>query len=635
MKKLLAVLLAFTFALGSISADSTPKFKDIDEVKWAKKYIEEAAKRGIVKGYEDGNFKPKKNVTKCNSLLMIYRMLDSEKLVDTKKEEKIKKSFTEAMNKADIPTYGKLREAISYFLYHDILAESRLETFMEEKAGKNGKAQNKITRQEVCYYLGQALNEEINGDVDAKIETDLSDFKDANTINSTYRPYISLLHQYDIVSGDDKKMFNPNHYVTRAEFSKLISASMEVLENPNKVENIEIKAEIKRINAEDKKLTLEFKIKNSPVKEKTIDKDVLIYIDDEKSTFEDLEVGMNVVVIYEKYKYQDKKLELVEIRAESIKEENNSLGVVSDINRPKNKIFYKDEHNDKGDIELNSNIKLYLDKIEVPFDKVKKGQHIAAIYRNGKLSAIELLSKNASFKGIIKKVDLDNDTLTLEIEKKEVNFDIPKGTIIKKVGKAALLEDLTVGNTARLTSEYGKITKISTEPKIRFGNINALFKGDYSKGTKNSIQILFDDNSLETFELKDDIIININGKPANSMFDLKLDSNVSLSFDGNELIKIDSRSYGNKISLTGYITNVDVDENFIVVEALKNNVSSENFTYYLILDDAKIIDYDGDKIRTKHLKEWEKVFFYGNVDRDEDDNSILRIEKLMVLEKDK
>ena len=49
------------------------KFNDVSAKHWAAPYIEQAAEHGIVKGYPDGTFRPKANITRAEGLVMISR----------------------------------------------------------------------------------------------------------------------------------------------------------------------------------------------------------------------------------------------------------------------------------------------------------------------------------------------------------------------------------------------------------------------------------------------------------------------------------------------------------------------------------------------------------------------------------
>ncbi len=628
MKKIMTVLLAICFISGSVLADKTPKFTDLEDVEWAEKYIEKSAELGLVNGYEDGTFKPNAHITKCNSVLMLYRMLDIQDLIDQDKTAKITKKHTKIMNKLYIPPYknNELHNAIAYFLDNDVLSRKNIETFM----GNSEELQTKISRQEIAYYLGRILNKELNGNVNAKLKVKLDDFKDADDIKEDYKPYISFLHEINIIKGDDDGKFNPTSNITRAEFCTIVYRSLDKFET----KKIPEKAEIIDINADDKKITFKFKRKGNPKVEKDINRDIKIYLNEKRADFEDLKVGMNVKVIYEKYANKDIKPKFIELHADKINEETKSLGKVKKVNSSKNIIFYDDEHssNSNKELELDNDTKIFLDKKEVSFGSIRKGQHLTSEYKNDKLFAIRLTSKRKYFKGTITDINTKDDTITIKSEKDTLEFTIPSSCKIRKDGRSDDLENLKVGNLARLTSEYGEIVRLETEPNVKFGVINGVFKGGSNKNTKNSIEILYQDDEVKTYPVGSKVEIKINGKSANSVFDLKVNSSVNLTFDGEELVEIDARSYGNKVGIVGYIEHVNERDKIVIVQTLNNSYNSDNFSYDLLAKDAVILNKKGETIYVDDLKEWQKVFFYGAKDRDADNDHTLKVEKIIILE---
>jgi len=71
----MSALLIRTKASGEagVPAATLQLFKDVQLTHWAVKYINLAAKTGIVKGYPDGTFKPGANITRAEGLAMVSR----------------------------------------------------------------------------------------------------------------------------------------------------------------------------------------------------------------------------------------------------------------------------------------------------------------------------------------------------------------------------------------------------------------------------------------------------------------------------------------------------------------------------------------------------------------------------------
>ena len=58
--------------------ETNMKFKDVPDTHWAAKAIEELSDKGIIKGYEDGTFKPEQSVTRAEVAVMISRALEAK-----------------------------------------------------------------------------------------------------------------------------------------------------------------------------------------------------------------------------------------------------------------------------------------------------------------------------------------------------------------------------------------------------------------------------------------------------------------------------------------------------------------------------------------------------------------------------
>ena len=57
-----------------VKAQTNLNFNDVDEKIWSYKYINTLANNGILKGYEDGSFKPKNGITRAEIAVILERM---------------------------------------------------------------------------------------------------------------------------------------------------------------------------------------------------------------------------------------------------------------------------------------------------------------------------------------------------------------------------------------------------------------------------------------------------------------------------------------------------------------------------------------------------------------------------------
>ncbi len=57
-----------------VAIEECPNYKDIDKTSWSYKYIKELSEKKIINGYEDGTFKPTKDITRAETAKMIYEI---------------------------------------------------------------------------------------------------------------------------------------------------------------------------------------------------------------------------------------------------------------------------------------------------------------------------------------------------------------------------------------------------------------------------------------------------------------------------------------------------------------------------------------------------------------------------------
>ena len=70
----MAVMLVNMREIEPVSSE-TPRFPDVAQTHWAYKYVEAAAREGFISGYQDGTFRPDRNVTYDEALTMIVALM--------------------------------------------------------------------------------------------------------------------------------------------------------------------------------------------------------------------------------------------------------------------------------------------------------------------------------------------------------------------------------------------------------------------------------------------------------------------------------------------------------------------------------------------------------------------------------
>jgi len=115
--ELATVLVKIAEAQGLVPSATQTAFSDVEETAWYSRYVEKAAAFGLVTGYSDGTFRPEKDVTRAEAVVMICKLLGRDCGADV-----ILKNASAAGNAAAAET--PFADAASHWAYRYILEAS-------------------------------------------------------------------------------------------------------------------------------------------------------------------------------------------------------------------------------------------------------------------------------------------------------------------------------------------------------------------------------------------------------------------------------------------------------------------------------------------------------------------------------
>ncbi|WLR49058.1 S-layer homology domain-containing protein [Halobacillus litoralis] len=198
MKKLLTLVLSlsfmFSFFITSVSAADS--FPDLDKVSWAKDEILYLNEEGIVYGFPDGTFGPMENVTRAEVAVMLIRDL-----------------YPNQTHEGDIPFDDVSKDAY----YSDEVGVAYEEGIIKGYDGKM-RPEDPITRAEAVAMVDRAYNIQRNGEVDG--------FPDAEDVPWATESILDLTSQ-QIIHGNPDGTFAPLKDITRAEFARVLAATIQ------------------------------------------------------------------------------------------------------------------------------------------------------------------------------------------------------------------------------------------------------------------------------------------------------------------------------------------------------------------------------------------------------------------------
>ncbi len=180
---------------GSVPTPVNPVFKDVPTGYWAAGYINELAKRKVITGFPEGDFKPDAPVTRAQFAVILT------------------KAFTPAPIRNAV-TFGDVPS--SFWGFNQITAANR-GGFMTGYPGNLFKPEQQIPRVQVLVAIANGLQ---FGEGNVSI---LTKYKDGSAIPAYATGFVaSATQRRVVVNYPDLTMLNPNREATRAEVAAFV-----------------------------------------------------------------------------------------------------------------------------------------------------------------------------------------------------------------------------------------------------------------------------------------------------------------------------------------------------------------------------------------------------------------------------
>ncbi|PSL48517.1 S-layer family protein [Salsuginibacillus halophilus] len=161
-------------------------FPDVADDFWGHDEIDYLTETGIITGHSDGRFLPMEDVTREQSVYLIYRALDLEP------------QNPENLSFQDVPTYNNFDEMLAAAVDAGIYQDDHL-----------FRPDDSLTRAEMAAVITRAYN--LTGEPAAE-------FRDVNS-ESWEAEYIGYLGHNQLTTGYPDLTFRPDQNITRAEFA--------------------------------------------------------------------------------------------------------------------------------------------------------------------------------------------------------------------------------------------------------------------------------------------------------------------------------------------------------------------------------------------------------------------------------
>lgn len=525
------------------------RFNDVSG-HWAEQNIVLINSEDVIKGYNDGSFKPNKPVNKEEALTMIARMTYGNvtatpvKLKNTRISSWAGPSLELAVKKG-------------------IISRVELDTLAFNKPAQ---------RYEVAVWLVRALGMEDEALDNAGAELD---FKDAAAIPAWARGYVKVATEEEIISGFPNHVFKPGAPVTRAEMATMLVRAREGSEMPSPRQGFSfVQGVITEIDDDSVTVKCTGGFRNVGTKELTVtvDDETIIYVNGQRADLEDLDEDDAVTLLLD----GDKQAVVILARAGGDKDEDDSdiedgavEGLVESIGS--RSITVKVD----GALQvytLDSDVEVEVDGDEADLDDIKKGYEVELTLEDSKVIRIEYDTETKYVSGIME--SMGDDNITVKVSGVLKVYTLDEDVDVELDGRNVDPEDVKKGYDVKLTLENNKVTKIAAESEIE--DVSGIVE---SVGT-DSITVKVN-GALNVYNLSDDVDVELDGNNADPE-DLEKGYKVEMTVENGKVTEI--------VAYTGTINGIleSVTTSSITIK------TGSSYKVYDLSDDVDVVVNDED-----------------------------------------
>ncbi|MBB6215603.1 hypothetical protein HNQ80_001692 [Anaerosolibacter carboniphilus] len=616
-KRRMLITVALLFAVNTASGFAATPFSDVPNDHWGKGFIEKAADKKIINGYLDDKtlqmkFKPESPVNYVESVQMIYNTLKATNKL--KANTGLIQKHSANMTANNIPEWA--REAVAYALEYNILHKDDLKSFTNKDTLINAK------RVDVAVFLGKALDME-----SALDPLPMLKFVDAETIKSQAVPYVDLLVDKKIISGDGENKFNPNQTITRVQMATMCWNTYELLNTsggntivvpptqtptptPTNPTEKTLEVTIDYV-AEDTKMIV---VKDTKGDTKVYNlTGVSIKVNGKTKSIGDLSKGDIGKLTFD----GTDTLKAIEIN-NAVTTMEGKIQKISDVGD-----YHLLKVEDQKSALIVRELKIY-DTTEIEYDdekvsvsKLDKDDIVYIKYVGDRVISIEIVEDEKEYSGILESAVnfKTNPSIKLKLnDGKVMEFEIDDDASIRRDGSKENLDALEAGDLATVIVEYGKVVKITATSIAEKSKDEGVIK-EIIIGNPSKITILNEDKKTVTYEISKSATIKIDGATSD-LKDLEIQYEVELRLDKNKVTRITADAEKSKDTITGEIVKLYDKYDRLSVSVFDKTEKDYVTISVEVTDDTIILSNTGTTIRLSRLDEEDMIFIDGYYDDD-------------------
>ena len=519
MKKLMSAIIAFALSVSAlVPVFAADTFKDVNSKSyaWAYSYVEDMAERGLIKGYEDGTFRPGNSVSRMDAFALFSRLMGSNSEVNADLLAQAKEKYADVLEKYGL-SYAE--GDIAFMLMRGVLTENELDTYFDGK-----KKTEAMPRYEAAILITKAML----GEQDAKNEVLVDmDYTDVSTIPKAAKQYVYYVTQKGIMSGMGDGAFSANTDVLRGQIAVMLSKTADATDYTfDSVTINEIDEASKNIS-----------IKDTDGKDFTIgyDDSARFFKNGEAAVASQLKSGQKAILTYVSNE-SGTKLAFADVVTGGIDESKAVIFKAYTSSGGTLIITVIDPANDAvQSYNISDSASITADGKAVNINSLKEGDYITIGLSGDVVVLVDAMKKSAKIDAVIEKLSTLG-TITISSENSEfdgITLSLSQDAKIYKNGDTVGFSDLGRGDQVKITLEYGTVKEINATSAIK--TVTGVLKS-YTVSEAPTLTINRDGTNY-TFDIPANADITLNGeKVALSAFNIG--SSITVTVDSEVVKKI-------------------------------------------------------------------------------------------------
>ncbi|HAL62920.1 MAG TPA: hypothetical protein DCO93_00585 [Clostridiales bacterium] len=532
MKKLMSIVIALAVSVSAfMPVFAADTFKDVNSKSygWAYSYVEDMAERGLIKGYEDGTFRPGNSVSRMEAFALFARLMGSNSEANADSLDIAKQKYSDILSKYNL-SYAE--GDVAFLLMRGVLTEDELDTYFE-----GSKKTEAMPRYEAAILITKAMLGESSAKNEVLVDMD---YTDVSSIPKAAKQYVYYVTQKGIMSGMGNGEFSANTGVLRGQIAVMLSKTADSTDYT--FDSITI------VGVDESKKNIE--IKDADGKNFTIGytDSARFFKDGELTVPSSLKSGQKAVLTYVS-DGEDINLAFADVAKDSIDEvksvifksyTSTSGTLMITVVEPETEAIQT--------YVLSNSAQVTADGKASNINTLKSGDYITIGLSEDKVVQIDALKINTKINAVIEKTGAMG-TITISSEDAAfdgMTFSVAQDVVITKNGDKSSFSELGRGDKATITLEYGIITRINATSAKK--TVTGVLKG---------------------YNISDTPTITINRDGTTYTFDVPANADITLN---GEKVALSAFNIGNSITVT---VESEVVKTITASEALGNLTGSQ------------------------------------------------------------